>query len=48
MMQPALLVINDNGITCTLYHRERALLSGPLAWVRRMAIEMGYSINETW
>lgn len=47
-MQPALLVINDNGITCTLYVKERAVIAGPLAWVRKMALQMGYRINETW
>lgn len=47
-MQTALLVINDNGITCTLYHRERAVIAGPLAWVRKMALQMGYRIEETW
>ncbi len=44
----SLLVINDNGITATLYRGERVIVAGPIAWVRRMAVQMGYSICETW
>ena len=47
-MTRALLVINDNGITATLYRGEEAVIAGPIAWVRKMALQMGYRIYETW
>jgi len=47
-MTKGLLVINDNGITATLYRGERAVIAGPIAWVRKMAVQMGYRIYETW
>lgn len=47
-MTRGLLVINDNGVTATLYRGERVIIDGPIAWVRKMALQMGYRIYETW
>ena len=44
----SVLVINDNGVTATLYRGERVIIAGPIAWVRKMAVHMGYNIYETW
>ena len=44
----SVLVINDNGVTATLYRGERVVIAGPIAWVRKMAVQMGYNTYETW